>query len=812
VATTVAALQAVLTADTRHFDRAMGSSESKMKRVGRTAGIAGAAIAGGLGIAAKIGFDELMEGQRVAAQTNAVLKSTGGVANVSAKQIDLMADSMLRKTGIDDEQIKTGANMLLTFTRIRNEVGRGNDIFNQATRATTDLSVAMGKDMKSSAILVGKALNDPVRGLTALRRVGVAFTKGQQEQIKAMVESGNTMGAQKMILKELRTEFGGSAEAAGKTLSGQMNIAKESFKNLTAELVTALLPAFNKLVGWLTKATGWMSEHKTATKVIIGVVAGLAATLLAVGAAMKVYAAGQAIAAAATWLFVGSAEKASAISKVWAAAQWVLNASFMGFPLILIVAGLIALGAALVLAWKRSETFRNVVTGALDAITGAFETLRKIAAKVIDFLVDGFKITPLGFLLTHIGDFVRIAQELPGQIASVIGSIPGKIAAGITSVYNKASELGTKIVSGAVAGVTGIGNAVWGVVTNIGTRIGEGVGTILGWGMNVGTWLKNAVRDAVVGIGNAVWNVVNNIWEFISERVAIIRGWGTSVGNWLKDAVRDAVVGIGGAVWNVINNIWEFIQERADAIKGWGDRIGTWIKNAIVDGLAGLGRAVAKEIKDQLSPDLFGPKSGIGIVRGWIGDPSDPDLKLPSAGTAGAIFADSTISQSLWDELGLARKFGLVLTSGYRPGAITKHGTPSDHGVFPSKAIDVSGTASAMAAYFMALIGNRGVKQAFYDPLGSIFGGARSGYREGGHSDHVHVATYDKGGWLPPGLSLARNLTGVPERVISPGSERQIIINLGGLIDKADAGRWIQSVIRGAGRDGIIIDQPQPGF
>ncbi|MDP9308345.1 MAG: hypothetical protein M3P15_08555 [Actinomycetota bacterium] len=70
-----------------------------------------------------------------------------------------------------------------------------------------------------------------------------------------------------------------------------------------------------------------------------------------------------------------------------------------------------------------------------------------------------------------------------------------------------------------------------------------------------------------------------------------------------------------------------------------------------------------------------------------------------------------------------------------------------------------------MASFFRSLIGDRGVKQAFYDPLGSIFGGVLNSYREGGHSDHVHVATYDRGGWLKPGLTLAANWTGRAERV-----------------------------------------------
>ena len=57
--------------------------------------------------------------------------------------------------------------------------------------------------MTNAAVLVGKALNDPKKGLTALRRVGVQFTDAQEDQIKALVKSGKTMDAQKIILREL---------------------------------------------------------------------------------------------------------------------------------------------------------------------------------------------------------------------------------------------------------------------------------------------------------------------------------------------------------------------------------------------------------------------------------------------------------------------------------------------------------------------------------------------------------------------------------------------------------------------------------
>jgi hypothetical protein len=251
-------------ADTSGLTRGLSKGSSGLKRFGKiAAGVAGVAALGGLVATVKVGIDEFMEAQKVMAQTGAVLKSTGGAAKVTATQITDLSSSIMRMTGIDDEAIQSGQNLLLTFTKIRNETGKGNDIFNQATLAMTDLSVAMGKDLNSSAILVGKALNDPVKGVGALSKAGVQFTADQKDMIKEMVESGNVMGAQKMILKELETQFEGSAEAAGKTLAGQLNILKQTFSNLAGELVGKFMPSVTKAATKVVEFLLDMSKQPT---------------------------------------------------------------------------------------------------------------------------------------------------------------------------------------------------------------------------------------------------------------------------------------------------------------------------------------------------------------------------------------------------------------------------------------------------------------------------------------------------------------------------------------------------------------------
>ena len=119
---------------------------------------------------------------------------------MTAGHVDTLATALMKKSGVDDEAIASGENLLLTFTNIRNEAGKGNDIFDQTTQAALDMSVAMGTDVKTSAMQLGKALNDPVKGMTRLQKVGVTFTDAQKEQVAAMQKTDDRIGAKKNIL------------------------------------------------------------------------------------------------------------------------------------------------------------------------------------------------------------------------------------------------------------------------------------------------------------------------------------------------------------------------------------------------------------------------------------------------------------------------------------------------------------------------------------------------------------------------------------------------------------------------------------
>jgi hypothetical protein len=255
---------------------------------------AGAAALGGatlaVGAFAAKSIQEARESAKVTRLTENVIRSTGKAANVTSKQVSDLSTAISNKTGVDDEAIQSGQNLLLTFTGIRNEAGKGNDIFNQASQAITDMAAGLNNGevsastLKTSSIQLGKALNDPIKGITALSKSGVSFTEQQKAQIKEMVKSGDTMGAQKVILGELKKEFGGAAAAA----ADPAKKAQVAWSNLQEQLGAQLLPVFNRVVGLLVdKVIPAVSNFISNVQSGGGKFAQFRAALTAIGSAVR---------------------------------------------------------------------------------------------------------------------------------------------------------------------------------------------------------------------------------------------------------------------------------------------------------------------------------------------------------------------------------------------------------------------------------------------------------------------------------------------------------------------------------------------
>ena len=214
---------------------------------------AGAAVVG-FGVASVNAFEE---SERTAAQLDAVLRSTGGAAGVARDQAVALSKELEHTTGVSDEAALAAENMLLTFTNI------GKDIFPDTTRAVVDMATAMNggvipsaEELRQQSIQLGKALQDPDAGLGALHRVGVNV----DELKKKFTDSMPIQEKQKLILKELATEFGGSDKAAAQTFGGQLKILQETFGDLMEDIGQGLVGVLRPLIEWFQYGVNHINE------------------------------------------------------------------------------------------------------------------------------------------------------------------------------------------------------------------------------------------------------------------------------------------------------------------------------------------------------------------------------------------------------------------------------------------------------------------------------------------------------------------------------------------------------------------------
>jgi hypothetical protein len=194
----------------------------------RGAGTAVKGLVAALGISATIRtvINNTVAQEKAIAQLEQTLKSTGRYTPELSKNMQEFAGALQGVTTFGDEAVIAAQAMLLTFTQI------GGPVFGRAQRSILDVATAMGTDLKSATIQVGKALNDPILGINALSRSGIQFSQTQKDVIKQLVETGRVAEAQAVILGELETQFGGSAEAARNTLGGALSALKNSFGDL----------------------------------------------------------------------------------------------------------------------------------------------------------------------------------------------------------------------------------------------------------------------------------------------------------------------------------------------------------------------------------------------------------------------------------------------------------------------------------------------------------------------------------------------------------------------------------------------------
>jgi hypothetical protein len=213
-------------------ERAVSTSAEKISASWRRmAGIAGAALgtlAASFGLRAAINESEQYSLQL--SRMSAIIRATGGVAGRTTAQLEAQAQALARASLESVDGVMSAQRVLLTFRNVQGEV------FDRAIESAADLAAAMGGDIVSATRQIARALEDPINGVTALTRSGTVFTTAQRDMIRAMVEAGDTAGAQAVILAELEGQYGGAARAVP-PLSSALDSLGQSMGNLRRAFV-----------------------------------------------------------------------------------------------------------------------------------------------------------------------------------------------------------------------------------------------------------------------------------------------------------------------------------------------------------------------------------------------------------------------------------------------------------------------------------------------------------------------------------------------------------------------------------------------
>jgi phage-related protein len=439
-------------AEFKQLEGAGKKAQFAIKKAAVPAGLAVAALGGFLVTAAKGAEEARQANQRL----GNVLESMG--FGEATDRVAAYAESLEKTIAVDADVIKATQTKLATFAGLTKTVNEAGGAFDRATLAALDMAAAGFGTAEGNAVQLGKALENPIKGIAALAKSGVTFTDQEKEKIKTLVESNKLLEAQDMVLAAIEKQVGGTSKASASSFD-KMKFSLAGISDTFGELV---LPAIDKFAVLLAGVSVFVAENEKLVAILVLTVGGLALAVLAVNAAMKVFNA---------VMIVGKV--------VVAAFNFVLAAN----PITLVVLALAALVAAFVIAYKTSETFRNFINGLFSAIkTGVITS--------VDFLK--------GYLNTVLGFYKGIFDGIVSAVNTVLGLI-GKLVGAIRSIPSLPN------IGGAVGGLIGRipGLADGGIVTRptlamIGERGPEAVIPLNrgGMGGNITVNIHSTLADA----------------------------------------------------------------------------------------------------------------------------------------------------------------------------------------------------------------------------------------------------------------------------------------------------------------------------
>jgi hypothetical protein len=487
---------------------AASTAESSTKKTGASITGIAKAVATGYAVAKVVDFGRTSV---KAAEESAVaherlvstFKGAGDATGAAAAGAEAYAQSLSKATGVDDEAIMGAQSLLATFHSVSGAAGRQAGIFNRATAAAADLAAAGFGDLNSNAVQLGKALEDPTKGITALARSGVTFTKAQKDQIAALQKSGDVLGAQKIVLAGVEGQVKGTA-AATATESAKMAVAWGNFQETVG---AALLPFIDTITSKLTGLFTFVSANSSWLVPLVGGIAAIVAGLV---------------------IFAKTVEIVKTAIAGFRIAWLLLNSSFLASPLGLIIAGVVALIAVIVIIATKTNWFQNIwkaltsfmsaawratvgaITSAWNAayglIAGVFRGIQSVAMSVWGWIRSNWPLL-LGVLTGPFGLAIALVytfrSQILGALSSLVGAIGGifsSVVGAITGPFRTAFAIVKGIVDGALGAIRGAVSSVMSFVS-FGIGLAKGVYNSFARGWNAVQATMPSVDTHIPGIG-----------------------------------------------------------------------------------------------------------------------------------------------------------------------------------------------------------------------------------------------------------------------------------------------------------------------
>lgn len=512
--------------------------EDSDTRTQKAAKVSGMALAGAAGAAVLLGKESIGAAGDLAETTSKVSVLFGN----QAAAIDKWAETADTALGQSQQSALDAAATFATFGKSAGLQGAAlTDFSTDLTGLASDMASFSNTTPEQAIEAIGAALrgeSEPIRQYGVLLDDATlraqALKLGLIKTTKdALTPQQKVLAAQAAILQQTTAAQGDFARTSSGAANKQRILSAE-VANLSAKAGSALLPAFSAVLGVLTATVSVVSHHTTLFAVLAGVLATVAAVTWTVNAANTAWQAGAKLAAAAT--------------KVWTAIQWAWNAAMSANPIGLVIAGIVALVAAMVIAYKKSDTFRAIVDGAFRAVGAAFSWLWGAAKAVFGWLQSHWLLIAtiltgpfglaIGLIVKHWDGIRKGVTEGATKVVDFVRTLPKRILDAVGDLSGLLKGAGKALMQGLIDGIGSmigkVGDAAGAVANKVkgffgGSPVEEG--PLLPWnnggvGRHLVGMLAQGLRDV-----DPVADATSNLAGLIDTKVGGLRvgGLGASV-------------------------------------------------------------------------------------------------------------------------------------------------------------------------------------------------------------------------------------------------------------------------------------------